>query len=135
MVEILTVTTHKQGLVEFTTLLEDLVSQAEIESGICNLHIQHTSASLLIQENADPSAQADLENWINRLVPERDRLYTHIYEGLDDMPAHIKSALTATSLSIPIFQGRLCLGTWQGVFCWEHRHAGGRRKIAVHIGL
>jgi secondary thiamine-phosphate synthase enzyme len=83
MVEILTVTTHKQGLVEFTALLEDLVSQAKIDSGICNLHIQHTSASLVIQENADPSAQADLENWINRLVPERDALYTHIYEGLD----------------------------------------------------
>ncbi|MAY43550.1 MULTISPECIES: secondary thiamine-phosphate synthase enzyme YjbQ [unclassified Neptuniibacter] len=83
MVEILTVTTHKQGLVEFTALLEDLVSQAKIDSGICNLHIQHTSASLVIQENADPSAKADLENWINRLVPEGDRLYTHVYEGLD----------------------------------------------------
>lgn len=83
MVEILTVTTHKQGLVEFTALLEDLVSQVKIDSGICNLHIQHTSASLLIQENADPSAQVDSESWINRLVPEGDSLYTHIYEGLD----------------------------------------------------
>lgn len=96
--------------------------------------IQHTSASLLIQENADPSAREDLENWLNRLVREDDPLYTHTLEGPDDMPAHIKAALTATSLSIPVENGRLCLGTWQGVYLWEHRKMPGKRRIAVHLG-
>jgi secondary thiamine-phosphate synthase enzyme len=96
--------------------------------------IRHTSASLLIQENADPSARHDLEQWLNRLVPERDSLYTHTLEGDDDMPAHIKSALTASSLSIPILGGRLALGTWQGIYLWEHRHAAAQRELVVHIG-
>lgn len=134
MVDYITVKTGQQGLYEFTSQLQQLVSSAGISDGICNLLIQHTSASLTIQENADPSAKVDLENWINRLVPERDSLYTHTLEGDDDMPAHIKSALTAASLSIPVSAGRLCLGTWQGVYCWEHRHHGGQRTIAVHIG-
>ncbi len=134
MVEQLTVTTGHQGLFEFTAQLQQLVRKSAINEGLCALLIQHTSASLTIQENADPSAQHDLENWLNRLVPERDSLYTHTYEGDDDMPAHIKAALTATSLSIPILNGKLCLGTWQGVFCWEHRHHSRNRQIAVHIG-
>ena len=95
--------------------------------------VQHTSCSLLIQENADPSARRDLESWLNRLVPENDSLYTHIYEGSDDMPAHIKASLTATSLSIPIIDGRLALGTWQGVYLWEHRHSQHNRRIIAHI--
>jgi secondary thiamine-phosphate synthase enzyme len=86
------------------------------------------------QENADPSAQRDLETWLNRLVPEGDTLYSHTNEGLDDMPAHIKAALTATSLSIPVRDGRLLLGTWQGIFFWEHRRAGGTRQLVAHIG-
>lgn len=134
MVDMLRVITRRQGLYEFTSDLELLVERSKVTDGICNLLIQHTSASLVIQENADPSAQADLEKWLNRLVPEGDSLYTHVFEGADDMPAHIKAALTASSLSIPIKNGRLCLGVWQGVFCWEHRHAGSRREIAVHIG-
>jgi secondary thiamine-phosphate synthase enzyme len=95
--------------------------------------IQHTSASLIIQENADPSARRDLEAWLNRLVPENDPLYTHTTEGPDDMPAHVKAALTAVSISIPIIEGRLALGTWQGIYIWEHRRARGERRIVVHV--
>ena len=102
--------------------------------GLCTLFIRHTSASLLIQENYDDSARIDLENWLNRLVPENDPLYTHTLEGADDMPAHIKSALTATGLSVPFQRGELMLGTWQGIYLWEHRHQPCTRKIVVHIG-
>jgi secondary thiamine-phosphate synthase enzyme len=101
-----------QGLHDITPLVQDYVEQAGLEEGVCHLFIQHTSASLLIQENYDPSAKHDLERWLNRLVPENDPLYTHTMEGPDDMPAHIKAALTATSLSIPIIDGKLALGTW-----------------------
>lgn len=104
-------------------------------SGLCTLFIRHTSASLLIQENADPSARHDLERWLNRLIPESDPLYTHTDEGPDDMPSHIKAALTATSLSIPIVNGRLALGTWQGIYLWEHRRTPHTREIVVHVGL
>lgn len=134
MVEIINVQTGRQGLFEFTRQLECAVQKSGIREGICNLLIQHTSASLTIQENADPSAKHDLESWMNRLVPENDSLYTHTLEGEDDMPAHIKSALTATTLSIPVIDGRLSLGTWQGIYCWEHRHCSGSRNVAVHIG-
>ena len=123
-----------QGLHMFTTQVEKLVRESAIEEGLCTLLVQHTSASLLIQENADPSARRDLENWLNRLVSEGDPLYTHTLEGSDDMPAHIKAALTATSLSIPVENGRLALGTWQGIYLWEHRRMPGQRRIVVHIG-
>jgi secondary thiamine-phosphate synthase enzyme len=106
---------------------------SEGASGLCTVFIPHTSASLVIQENADPSARRDLERWLARLVPEDDPLYTHTAEGPDDMPAHVKAALTATSLSIPLQDGRLALGTWQGIFLWEHRRAGGRRSLVIHI--
>ena len=122
-----------QGLHAFTPLLQALVGDHGGQEGLCTLFIQHTSASLLVQENYDPSAQRDLEQWLNRLVPENDPLYTHTTEGPDDMPAHIKAALTATSLSIPILGGRLGLGTWQGVYLWEHRHYRGNRNVLVHI--
>jgi len=121
------------GLFEFTDELIERVGDAAVEEGLCTLFIQHTSASLLIQENADPSARRDLENWIGRLAPEDDPRYTHTQEGPDDMPAHLKAAITATTLSIPIEAGRLLLGTWQGVFLWEHRHRPGRRTVIVHI--
>ena len=101
--------------------------------GLCTLAIQHTSASLLVQENADPSARRDLENWLERLVPENDPLYSHTIEGPDDMPAHIKSMLTQTTLSIPVVGGRLALGTWQGVYLWEHRTQRQSRSIVVHL--
>ena len=134
MVTTLSVKTGRQGLFEFTSQLQKLVAQSGISDGLCSLLIQHTSASLTIQENADPSAKVDLENWMNRLVKENDPLYTHTLEGADDMPAHIKAALTSTTLSIPVLSGRLALGTWQGVYCWEHRHHAGYRQIVVHIG-
>lgn len=129
----LNVITQGQGLLEITRQLESVVQQAKVGLGMCHLFVQHTSCSLLIQENADPSARRDLESWLNRLVPENDSLYTHIYEGSDDMPAHIKASLTATSLSIPIIDGRLALGTWQGVYLWEHRHSQHNRRIIAHI--
>ncbi|WP_415903599.1 secondary thiamine-phosphate synthase enzyme YjbQ [Neptuniibacter sp. QD29_5] len=134
MVKLLTVKTGRQGLFEFTHQLQQLLDQSGVTEGLCTLLIQHTSASLIIQENADPSAKHDLENWLNRLVPERDSLYTHTLEGDDDMPAHIKSVLTSPSLSIPVLNGQLCIGTWQGIYCWEHRHCSSSRQIAVHIG-
>ena len=107
-----------QGLHDITASVKTVVSDASFEDGLCTLYIQHTSASLLIQENYDPSARVDLENWLNRLVPENDNLYIHTLEGPDDMPAHIKSALTAVSISIPVIDGQLALGTWQGIFLW-----------------
>lgn len=134
MVKLISVKTGRQGLFEFTRQLQQIVDSSGISEGLCTLLIQHTSASLIIQENADPSAKLDLENWLNRLVPERDALYTHTLEGDDDMPAHIKSVLTSPSLSIPVLNGQLCLGTWQGVYCWEHRHCSSSRQIAVHLG-
>lgn len=134
MIETLNIAVAGQGLHSFTSQVQQLVQDSSSEQGLCTLFIQHTSASLLIQENYDPSAQHDLENWLNRLVPENDPLYTHTLEGADDMPAHIKSALTATSLSIPIVNGQLALGQWQGIYLWEHRHYNGKRKVVVHIG-
>ena len=122
--------TSGQGLYEITRKVQSFV---DIEEGLCTLFVRHTSASLLIQENADPSAKHDLERWLNRLVPEGDPFYTHDAEGADDMPAHIKAALTATSLSIPVQGRRLVLGQWQGIYLWEHRRSGGRREVVLHI--
>lgn len=129
----LSIHTPGQGLHLITGQVSEVVADSGIASGLCTIFIRHTSASLLIQEAADPSARRDLEKWLNRLVPEHDSLYTHNDEGPDDMPAHVKAALTATSLSIPILDGRLTLGTWQGIYIWEHRRAPHVRRIAVHI--
>ncbi|MHB8534239.1 MAG: secondary thiamine-phosphate synthase enzyme YjbQ [Sulfuricaulis sp.] len=134
MIKHLVIKTSGQGLHEFSEQLTALVHDSGVKEGLCTVFIQHTSASLLIQENADPAVRRDLEHWFNRLVPEIDPLYTHRNEGPDDMPGHIKSALTATQLSIPVSGGRLALGTWQGVYLWEHRHRGGDRRIVVHLG-
>jgi len=133
MIKKLQINAPHQGLFMITREVDQLVSDSGINQGLCSLFVQHTSASLIIQENAAPSARQDLENWLNRLVPENDPIYRHVDEGPDDMPAHIKSVLTATSLSIPIDQGRLALGIWQGIYLWEHRHHGGRRNLVVHI--
>jgi secondary thiamine-phosphate synthase enzyme len=123
-----------QGLYEITREVEAVVSASALSEGLCTVFIPHTSASLVIQENADPSAARDLERWLQRLVPEGDPLFTHTSEGPDDMPAHIKAALTATSLSIPVSDRSLALGTWQGIFLWEHRAARGARRVLVHLG-
>ncbi len=129
----LTLSADRQGLYDITHKVAELVQSSGKNEGLVTLFVRHTSASLLIQENADPSARQDLESWLNRLVPEDDDLYTHTTEGPDDMPAHIKSALTATSLSIPMRDGRLALGTWQGIFLWEHRHRPGPREVLVNV--
>lgn len=134
MIRTLAIQTHGQGLVEITRDVQAEVAQCGLREGLCTLMVQHTSASLTIQENADPSARSDLESWLNRLVAENDPLFTHTAEGPDDMPSHIKSALTATSLSIPIVEGRLGLGTWQGIYLWEHRRRGCQRRCLIHIG-
>ena len=134
MIRQLTVTTRGQDLHECTEAVQAAVRESGVRDGLCTLFIQHTSASLTIQENADPSARRDLERWLNRLVPEDDSLYTHTTEGADDMPAHIKAVLTACSISVPVSGGRLALGTWQGIYVWEHRHDGGPRRLVLHIG-
>ena len=134
MVTRVEIRTSGQGLFEFTDRVQDVVSSAGVREGLCTVMIQHTSASLTVQENADPSARRDLEDWLNRLVPEGDSHFTHTQEGPDDMPSHIKAALTATTLSIPIQNGRLALGTWQGIFLWEHRRRGSTRQCVVHVG-
>jgi secondary thiamine-phosphate synthase enzyme len=122
------------GLHEVTREVRSAVGESGVTEGLCTVFLQHTSASLTIQENADPSAKRDLEAWLNRLVPENDPLYTHTAEGPDDMPSHIKAALTAVSLSIPIFEGELGLGTWQGIYLWEHRRHPSLRHLLVHVG-
>lgn len=134
MVTTLEVRTSGQGLHEFTGAVQSIVDRSGVAEGLCTVMIQHTSASLTIQENADPSARADLEGWLDRLVPEDDPHFTHTHEGPDDMPSHIKSALTSTTLSIPILEGRLALGTWQGIYVWEHRRRGSRRRCVVQVG-
>ncbi len=127
------VQTRGQGLYEITGEVQAIVRNADCRAGLCTVMITHTSASLTIQENADPSARRDLEAWLSRLVVENDSLYTHTSEGPDDMPAHIKAALTATSLSIPIIDGRLGLGTWQGIYVWEHRRREATRNCLVNV--
>lgn len=111
-----------------------MVSESGLVDGLCTVMIQHTSASLVIQENADPTARLDLERWMRRHVPEGDPQFTHTLEGPDDMPSHIRAALTATTLSIPFVNGRLALGTWQGIYLWEHRTRGSTRRCVVHVG-
>ena len=133
MIEELSIAVRGQGLYPITGQVAPVVSRSGQAEGLCTLFIRHTSASLLIQENFDDSARVDLENWLNRLVPEDDPLFTHTLEGPDDMPSHIKSALTATQLSIPFQDGQLMLGTWQGICLWEHRHHPGARQVVVHL--
>lgn len=130
----ITVRTPGPGLHEITDQVQAVVRDSRKKEGLCTILIQHTSASLLIQENADPSARRDLQAWLDRLAPPNDPLYTHTAEGPDDMPSHVKAALTATSLSIPVVGGSLGLGTWQGIYVWEHRRRGSTRHCLVHVG-
>jgi secondary thiamine-phosphate synthase enzyme len=129
----LTVRAPRRGLHEFTGDVERVVAEAGVESGACSLFIRHTSASLVIQENYDASARRDLETFMERLVPEGAAWMTHTLEGADDMPSHIKAILTQVSLTIPILDGKLALGTWQGIYLWEHRNRPTPREIVVTI--
>src|SRR5947199_4170118 len=113
--------THGRGFYDLTGQVQALLAQTGLKIGLATLHLQHTSASLLIQENADPEVRRDLERFFARLAPDGDALFRHTSEGDDDMPAHVRTALTAVNLSIPISDGRLALGTWQGIYLWEHR--------------
>lgn len=133
MIEQIEIRTSGKGLHEITRDIQAVVSASELDEGLCTVMIQHTSASLTIQENADPSARRDLENWLDRYVAEDDPQFTHTAEGPDDMPSHIKSALTSTTLSIPFAAGALALGTWQGIYVWEHRTHGSVRRCVVHV--
>jgi secondary thiamine-phosphate synthase enzyme len=118
---------------DITAQVEDAVASSGVSTGLCTIFISHTSASLVIQEGADPDARRDLERFLARLVPEGDPMYTHTAEGPDDMPSHVRSALTSTSLSIPVVGGRAALGTWQHVFLWEHRRRGHSRRVVIHL--
>lgn len=129
----LTLTTRGRGLYEFTSDVSAWLARQGFQQGLLTLHLRHTSASLLIQENADPDVRADLDRFFARLVPDGDPLFEHTCEGADDMPAHIRTALTTVNLSIPMNGGRLALGTWQGIYLWEHRHAPHARKVALHF--
>lgn len=129
----ITVATRGPGLVEVTAEVGAWVAGQDIDEGLLTVFIRHTSASLLIQENADPDVQRDLERFFARLAPEDTALYAHVTEGPDDMPAHIKSALTQTQLSIPVIGRKPALGTWQGIYVFEHRAAPHRRRLALHL--
>ncbi|MBC8258589.1 MAG: YjbQ family protein [SAR324 cluster bacterium] len=131
--QVLQFKTRGKGLLEITNEVQEIIRASEITSGLCSLFVRHTSASLVIQENADPDVQEDLEYFFGKLVPENDLGYTHTMEGPDDMPSHIRSALTRTSEQIPIIGAKMLLGTWQGIFLWEHRSTGHSRNVVVHI--
>ncbi len=131
--QLLKVQTTGKSLARITPQVQAIVAASGIEMGLCTLFLRHTSASLLIQENADPDVLQDLANFFAKLVPEDHQRYLHSTEGLDDMPAHIRTALTHTSEQIPIAHGRLLLGTWQGIYLWEHRQQGSTREIVVHV--
>jgi secondary thiamine-phosphate synthase enzyme len=129
----ITVTTRGKGLVAFTPQVRDWVESSGIRQGLLTLYIRHTSASLLIQENYDPTVQTDLERFLSRLVPEGDPLYEHTLEGPDDMPAHVRTALTQTHLAIPVADGKPLLGTWQGIYLFEHRRGTQTRSVVLHL--
>ena len=131
-IETLAVSTRR-GLTEITGGVRGVLRASEIREGLCTVFIRHTSASLLIQENADPAVQRDLEAFLSRLVPDGDPLFTHVAEGDDDMSSHVKAALSRTSEQVPVREGELVLGTWQGVYVWEHRNGRHRREVVVHV--
>jgi secondary thiamine-phosphate synthase enzyme len=123
----------RRGLVDVTREVQRIVGASGVSQGLCTVFLRHTSASLVIQENADPAVCHDLERFLSRLVPDGDPLFTHVAEGDDDMPAHVKTALTRSSESIPVLDGALALGTWQGIYVWEHRDGGHRRELVVQV--
>jgi secondary thiamine-phosphate synthase enzyme len=131
--DILTILTQGRGFVDITDRIGSFLTETGIKTGILTVFCRHTSASLLIQENADPAVLADLQTWLERAAPEERHRYRHEAEGPDDMPSHIRAALTATSLAIPVIGGALALGTWQGVYLVEHRRDPHRREVVLHL--
>jgi secondary thiamine-phosphate synthase enzyme len=129
----LAIDTPRRSTADITRQVAEVVAASAISSGLCNVFVHHTSASLMICENADPTVRRDLEAFMARLVPDGDSLFEHTAEGPDDMPAHVRSVLTQTSISVPVADGRLALGTWQGIYLWEHRHHGHRRRLTVTV--
>lgn len=127
------ITTQGKGLYDFTAEIACWIQAQGVCDGLLTLFVRHTSASLIVQENADPDVQHDLERFLSRLVPEHDDLYRHVLEGPDDMPAHVRAALTLTSLSVPLVSGRMALGAWQGIYLFEHRRAAHQRQVAAHL--
>lgn len=127
------VSTPGRGTLDITHEVDDIVRNAACQSGLANVFVHHTSASLILCENADPQVRRDLEAWLQRAIPDGDGLFRHVDEGPDDMPAHVRSVLTASSMSIPITDGRLALGTWQGLYLYEHRTAPHQRRISVTV--
>jgi secondary thiamine-phosphate synthase enzyme len=130
--QVIGVPTRGRGLYDVTAEVAAVLGTSAIETGLCTVFLRHTSASLVIQENADAAVLRDLERWIEALAPE-DRSYEHDAEGPDDMPAHLRSAVTATSVAIPVMGGQLALGTWQAIYVWEHRRAAHRRELVIHL--
>jgi secondary thiamine-phosphate synthase enzyme len=128
-----TIETQGRGFIALTPKVTAAVESSGIETGLCHVFVRHTSASLLITENADPAVRRDLERFMQRVVPDGSPEYEHDAEGPDDMPAHIRSALTASAVSVPVMNGRLALGTWQGIYLWEHRIEGQSREIVVTV--
>lgn len=129
----MTFETRGRGLLEVTRPVTEWVDKADLATGLLTVFVRHTSASLLIQENADPDVRGDLDRFFERLVPDGDPLFRHRDEGADDMPAHVRAALTAVQLSVPLSDGRLALGTWQGIYLWEHRTRTHRRELVLHL--
>ena len=133
MVRTISIPTSGRGLIDISERVESIVMQASRPEGLCTVFVRHTSASLLIQENADHAVLADLEQWLAKWVVDGDPVFTHRAEGPDDMAAHIRSALTQTSISVPYDNRQLMLGTWQGIYLWEHRYAPHTRELAIHV--
>jgi len=131
--EKITIETRGRGTVEITDRVQRTVSESGVQEGLCTVFVHHTSASLIVCENADPTVRDDLDAFLGRLVPDGDSLFQHTAEGPDDMPSHVRSVLTQTSIGIPVDGGRCDLGTWQGVFLYEHRHRGHRRRVTVLV--
>jgi secondary thiamine-phosphate synthase enzyme len=131
--EELSVSTNGRGTVDLTGEIQQAVLKSGVSAGICHVFLKHTSASLMLCENADPAVRDDLETFMSRYVPDGDPMFTHTAEGPDDMPAHVRSILTQNDLNLPIANGQCALGTWQGVYLWEHRHAPHRRKVLLTI--
>ena len=129
----LEVATRGRGIVDITAQVQMLVGRSGVKTGLCHLFIHHTSASLLITENADPEVHRDLERFMARLVPDGDPMFKHDEEGPDDMPSHVRAVLTQTSIAVPVLAGRCDLGTWQGIYVWEHRHAAHRRRLTITV--